>query len=604
MKAWWSGVFIIAFSAAALAQSAEPAQHTAKSSGTMHRARKAAGPSLAEQMKELREQLATQQQQIQQLQNQLASRDQQIQLALQAANEANSRASAADQKATDAQSSSSDAKTQVEALNTSVSDVKSSNQTLATTVENAQKQVAATTQEPTSIRFKGITISPTGSFIAAETIWRQRGMGADIDTQFTGIPFSGASNAHLSEFNATGRQSRLALLGEGKIGSYIARAYYEADWLSAGTTSNDNQSNSYTMRQRQLFGQIATDSGWTFTGGQMWSLATETLHGLDNRTEALPQTIDPQYHVGFTWERQYGARLVKSFDKKLWLGAALEEPQTLNVGGGGIAGTIVFQQTGNLAGVYNNQANYSYNLAPDVIGKVAFEPGWGHYELFGIARFFRDRVYPNATGTSNSAVGAFNDTRTGGGLGANLRVPVIAKKLDFAFHILAGDGVGRYGDSTLADVTLRPDGTFAPIRGGSSLTSLEFHATPRLDLVAYYGIDYDQRQIYDLGGGKFVGYGRPTLATTGCNVEVAPAAAAGNSVLSSSTSTPSSCSPDIRDMQEATLGYWFDIYRGSRGRLRQAVQYSHFMKDTWRGTGGSPQANDNMVWTSFRYYLP
>jgi hypothetical protein len=42
------------------------------------------------------------------------------------------------------------------------------------------------------------------------------------------------------------------------------------------------------------------------------------------------------------------------------------------------------------------------------------------------------------------------------------------------------------------------------------------------------------------------------------------------------------------------------------------MQYSYLSKVGWSGTGGvaaggaaiSPKANDNMVWTSFRYYLP
>ena len=71
--------------------------------------------------------------------------------------------------------------------------------------------------------------------------------------------------------------------------------YVETDFLSAGVTSNNNQSNSYTLRQRQVWGQAALNNGWSFTGGQMWSLVTETKMGEDNRTEALPMTIDPQY---------------------------------------------------------------------------------------------------------------------------------------------------------------------------------------------------------------------------------------------------------------------------------------------------------------------
>jgi hypothetical protein len=264
----------------------------------------------------------------------------------------------------------------------------------------------------------------------------------------------------------------------------------------------------------------------------------------------------------------------------------------------------VFQQVGNTGGLLNNQANFSYNQAPDVIFKAAYEPGFGHYEVFGIARFFRNRVYPNAIGTSTSALGAFTDETTGGGIGGNVRIPIVPKKLDFGFHVLAGDGVGRYGDSQLADVTLRPDGTLSPIRGGSALAGLEAHATSKLDLYAYYGGDYDEREIYSIAGGKFAGYGRPTNVTTGCGIEAAPAGGAGNSILTSSTSTPPNCSPDIRDMQEGTFGFWYDFYKGSKGRIRYGTQYSYFVKNTWQGTGGSPKAIDNMVWTSFRYYLP
>ena len=53
-------------------------------------------------------------------------------------------------------------------------------------------------------------------------------------------------------------------MAEGKTGSATLRGYYEADWLGAGITSNDNQSNSYVFRQRVLWGQIALNNGWAF----------------------------------------------------------------------------------------------------------------------------------------------------------------------------------------------------------------------------------------------------------------------------------------------------------------------------------------------------
>jgi hypothetical protein len=66
---------------------------------------------------------------------------------------------------------------------------------------------------------------------------------------------------------------------------------------------------------------------------------------------------------------------------------------------------------------------------------------------------------------------------------------------------------------------------------------------------------------------------------------------------------------------EGTLGFWHNMYTGSKGRLRWGIQYSYLTKVGWSGnafnttTGVAgvsqrPKAVDNMVWTSFRYYLP
>src|ERR1700726_1150042 len=118
------------------------------------------------------------------------------------------------------------------------------------------------------------------------------------------------------------------MLAEGRLQNAKLSGYVEADFLSAAASSNNNQSNSYSFRQRQAWGQVAMDNGFTFTGGQMWSLVTETKHGMDNRTEALPMTIDPQYTVGFSWARQYGLRVSKNFGNKVWLAGAVEEAQT------------------------------------------------------------------------------------------------------------------------------------------------------------------------------------------------------------------------------------------------------------------------------------
>src|SRR5262249_11284714 len=339
---------------------------------TRRAAKPAAADATAQQLQELRNMLTQQQQEIRQLQNQLAARDQQVQQAHQAATEANAKATQAAASASEAASTIGDSKTQVATLTDTVSALKANDQNLTETIQSEQKRINDEFGSPATIKFKGVGISFTGSFLEAATVWRDRGMGADINTQLTGGPFDGAPNANLSELNFSGRQSRLAILGEGKIGRGTGRGYYEAGFLSAGVTSNDNQSNSYTFRQRQAFAQAESESGWTLTGGQMWSLATETRTGLQNRTEVLPQVIDPQYTAGFTWARQYGFRVTKNFGtkRKFFLGASIEEAQTLNAGGGGSPTFNTYQQVGNTGGLYNNQANYSYNYTPDFIIKA------------------------------------------------------------------------------------------------------------------------------------------------------------------------------------------------------------------------------------------
>ena len=55
-----------------------------------------------------------------------------------------------------------------------------------------------------------------------------------------------------------------------------------------------------------------------------------------------------------------------------------------------------------------NIANLSFNQAPDIILKAAFDPGWGHYELFGIGGFAHETVYPGVT-TNSTLYGGVTD---------------------------------------------------------------------------------------------------------------------------------------------------------------------------------------------------
>lgn len=541
--------------------------------------------------------LAQQQKEIQQLQEQLQQRDQAVQQAQTAATDAASKADAA-------QSTASQQQQSVTELKNDVSDLKTNVANTVVSVQETQKRVA----EPiTTIHFKGITITP-GGFLAAESVYRTRALGADINTPFNTVPMPGASTVNTSEFFGSGRQSRISMLAEGKAGSAKMSGYVEADFLSAGVTSNNNESNSYSLRQRQAWGQAALDSGWTFTGGQQWSLVTETKVGMDNRTEALPMTIDPQYHVGFSWARQYGFRVVKNLNNKVWFGLAVENAQATLTSHGN-ANNFLVGSAGVLGGLYNNQANYSFNPSPDFIAKMAFEPGFGHYEVYGIFSRFRDRVFPcedvsstTTCGTSttpgSNATGAFNNSKNGGGIGANARWSFAQKHLDFGLHGLGGSGIGRYGTTGLADTAVHADGTLYLVKSLQGLTTLELHY-PKIDVYFNVGAEYAGRAAsFDPVTGKEVGYGAPLFSNTGCLTETGPGSGG------FAPGSLSSCTADTRVMIEGTAGFWHKIHNGPKGRIQWGLQYSYLDRQTWSGTGGDPHGIDNMVFSSFRYYLP
>jgi hypothetical protein len=584
---------------------AAAAQATSRT-GANSKARKTAPSSVNAKLDQMQQALEAQQQQINQLMQQVQTRDKTIDQLQQQVSQVQSAASQAQQKADAASSQVNKAQQQqaeVTALKGDVTDLKENLTNTAVSLQDTQKSLGDL-QSPLALRFKGITITP-GGFLAAETVWRQRGLASDVNTPFNSLPFPGSSASNLSEFFASGRQSRVSMLAEGRVKDLKMAGYVEADFLSAGVTSNNNQSNSYTLRQRQMWAQAAIH-GWSFTGGQMWGLVTETKKGVDNRSEALPMTIDAQYTLGFSWARQFGFRVAKSFGDKAWLAFAVENPQINSIGGNGFNPNFVVGAPGNGGGLYNTTANYAFNAAPDFVVKAAFEPGFGHYEVFGVISQFHDRFYPCATTdatatcggvTGPSGVLASNDLRTSGGISVNIRESFFKKHVDVGVHFLGGNGIERYGTGGLPVVTVRPDGTLSPLRGYQGLGTLEWHSN-KWDFYLNGGSEYAQRTVYtDPSSGKLMGYGLPNASNgTACSEPVPGAGGFAGGT---------SCSGTTRALTEGTFGFWYRIYNGSKGKLQFGPQYSYVLRSTWSGANGfEPKATENMVFTSFRYYLP
>jgi hypothetical protein len=656
------------------------------------------------------------QSQIDALKADLATKNAQLQQAQQAAADAKAAADRAEAAATSQGAAVTENAAAVNTLQSTVTDLKGNQASLATTVSDETAKIKKAIDSPDVLHYKGVAITP-GGFTAGETIYRTKATGGDIPTAFSALPYEGADAYSLGEFFGSARQSRLSLNVEGKTNWGTLRGYYEADFLGTGITSNNNQSNSYVLRQRVIWGSAETNSHLKFAGGQMWSLATEDRKGISNESGDIltPLTIDPNYVTGFVWTRQYGFRVVKTF-KNVAFGIAAENPQVLYTAS--LAGNTpyaVLGSSGQNGGNYNaavsasvpttyiqnysnqkendsaggvidlsvpvyntiyantNIANLSFNVAPDLIGKITFDPGWGHYEIFGIGRFAHETVYPGvttnstkyggqkdiATGAavvaSSTVAGAYENSIALGGGGGSLRVPLIANKLTFGAKGLFGPGVGRYGDTTLSDVTANAAGELVPIHNVSGLLTVEANPTPRLALYLNYGGDYAGREDYGTGGtfastlgspsaefcpttaGAFactssptsaniaaggswgghwgtpsvgttaVGYGSRLLSNSSCNTIASP----GYSGSSTGYYPGGSCGAQTRDVQEITGGWWYDIYKGEHGRFRQGFQYGYAVREGWSGAplttgaaGVGAKGIDNMFWTSLRYYLP
>jgi len=627
-------------------------------------AKPAATNATADQLQDLKREM---QNQIDSLKNELSDRDAKLRQAQEAAAAAQAAATRAEAAANSQSQAVSDNAAAVSTLDATVTDLKANAAQVATQIQDDQVKIKKAIENPDVLHYKGVTITP-GGYFAGESIYRTHATGADEPTPFNAIPYEHADAYHLSEFYAGARHSRLSMLVQGKSDIGNLRGYVEADFLGTGTSSNPNQSNSYVLRQRVFWGQLETPSHYTISAGQLWSFATETKKGMSTLSGdiATPQVIDPNYVPGFVWTRQYAFRVTKSFSKAAF-GVSIENPEFLY--SATLAGNTPYAVLGNQGangGNYNaavsgcsnssytaysesggkvsvgtkflnicsNLANYTFNQAPDLIVKAAFDPGFGHYEVFGIGRFAHETIFPGVTNNAYlyggvtdtkgvtvaplTSAGAYNNSAILGGVGASGRISILKKKLDLGAKGLYGEGVGRYGNSTLSDLTAKPDGTFAALRNTSFITTAEWTATPRLVLYFNYGGDFVDRVAYVTStitgvtkydpstqtitykiGNAPVGYGSALSSNAGCKTD-------GNPSYTGVGFYPAgSCGSATHSVQEYTGGYWYDLYRGPAGRVRQGIQYGYAVRQGVSDTTGiAGKGIENMVWTSFRYFLP
>ena len=410
-------------------------------------------------------------------------------------------------------------------------------------------------------------------------------------------------------------QYRRLAMGKRTIGFAVSIEHSKmlaADFNAAGATTTFTQTNPFVLRVRNLYATLDfLDTGFHVLAGQNWSLITTNSKGITPRNEILPPGPESSVQAGYLYGRNPGIRLVKDFDKKLWLAVSAEESATGITGcnntfsttgtavaatavpGNGVANVTCLQNSAALSS--QGAASTSLQHIPDIFGKIAYEARIAdrdvHFEGVGVYRNFYDRVNYGVAAAGGGFTGpSTNQNRNGFGVGGSIVAAVIPKVLDFTAQGYTGRGLGRYTSSGLSDATISGNGAVTPLRNLSGNAGFTYHATSKLDFYAYAGIDkvFANYSASALGGGAqgFVGYGSPLTNNSGCYIEGSP-----------------NCTGNTGSALELSGGVWDKIYEGPYGYFRAGVQYEFIRRQLLPdGAGRAPSVNNHVIFTSLRYF--
>ncbi|MEH2478039.1 hypothetical protein V1282_001396 [Nitrobacteraceae bacterium AZCC 2146] len=428
----------------------------------------------------------------------------------------------------------------------------------------------------------GSTTITLGGFVEGAGVYRSPAVQSDLSSAFTKLPFvggstsptiqNGALNAREQDVRASARGTRMSVgVSSEGIEDTILRAFVEGDFVGTGTTSSQVSSNSYVPRLRQAWvGYERPNVGWHVFAGQQFSLITPLSSGLSPGKEKVAPVIDLSQTVGTAGNiRQASLRIVKDFDNRFFFALSVENAQLTSIGTVPATAAASFTANSVLG------TSTSSDVAPDIVAKAASDTSFGHYELFGVARFLHDRMNVAATSVGQG------HTKFAGGGGAAASLPIIPKLLDLQGSVIYGNGTARYSAAYLGDVAFRANGDFVPLKSTVAQIGLVGHATPRLDIYGFAGYE----------------------SISGATGTFANDFSTGTSNAACVVTNGATCNAIVKAVGELTVGAWYSLYQGEAGLVRTGFQYMHLSNETFKDAAGfAPKAKQDAVLLSMRYF--
>ena len=432
-------------------------------------------------------------------------------------------------------------------------------------------QGGSSESSPLSLKIGDSYLTPVG-FMDLTYVGRTTNVGSGIGTNFGSIPYANTAAGQLRDSYLAIQNSRIGARFDSMFHGTKVLAYWESDFLGNQPTNVLVSSNSETFRLRLLFVDLRKNK-WELSAGQMWSLMTPNRVGAGSVTSDVfySNTVDVNYHIGLTWTRNPGWRMIyHPVDTVSWaIGMENQQPY---VGGssGGSSITLPTNLPSTIASELNTGAT-SFSAPgqrPDILSKLAFDPSPKyHSEVVGV--WGVEHLYNSSTSSN------FSKATAGVSFNNNL---TLFKGFRLIENATYGQGIGRYFFGQGPDFVVNSDGSPTNIKAAGTIDGFEYAITKSTLLYAYYGSEFFGREnVWDPKAKAFVGYGY--------------------------TGAPNS---QNRNLQESTVGFQQTIWKDPKyGALQFFGQYSYLFREPWYVTTTAPgKASTDMFFVNLRYALP